>query len=233
MNSFTCEPYPCAVPMPCNVAADVCGSGMDDIDASASCTMGCATGHAPSAATAAGSLRALASFACDHNPCAVPAGSCAAAVACGSGAVENAASASCTVACATGHTPSTAMTACALGAFASFTCDSNPHTVATVRNAAGDACGRGVVEIADAEVPLDGDVDRMQLVSMLARLCDVAWEAVVFDELGKFEHIAISFSKINPTDTSLVVTDTDHLKQLQAKLLDVPGVWSVERVDEG
>jgi len=29
------------------------------------------------------------------------------------------------------------------------------------------------------------------------------------------------------------VTDTDHLKQLQAKLLDVPGVWSVERVDEG
>ena len=31
----------------------------------------------------------------------------------------------------------------------------------------------------------------------------------------------------------VLLPDTDHLKQLQAKLLDVPGVWSVERVDEG
>ena len=47
---------------------------------------------------------------------------------------------------------------------------------------------------------------------------------------------AISFNSSDGTFEGLVkvlVTNTDHLKQLQAKLLDVPGVWSVERVDEG
>ena len=47
---------------------------------------------------------------------------------------------------------------------------------------------------------------------------------------------AISFNSSDGTfegRVKVLVTDTDHLKQLQAKLLDVPGVWSVERVDEG
>ncbi len=47
---------------------------------------------------------------------------------------------------------------------------------------------------------------------------------------------AISFNSSDGTFEGLVkvlVTNTDHLKELQAKLLDVPGVWSVERVDEG
>jgi len=47
---------------------------------------------------------------------------------------------------------------------------------------------------------------------------------------------AISFNSSDGTfegRVKVLVTDTDHLKQLQVKLLDVPGVWSVERVDEG
>ena len=47
---------------------------------------------------------------------------------------------------------------------------------------------------------------------------------------------AISFDSSDGTfegRVKVLVTNTDHLKQLQAKLLDVPGVWSVERVDKG
>ena len=47
---------------------------------------------------------------------------------------------------------------------------------------------------------------------------------------------AISFNSSDGTFEGLVkvlVTNTAHLKQLHAKLLDEPGVWSVERVDEG
>jgi GTP pyrophosphokinase len=47
---------------------------------------------------------------------------------------------------------------------------------------------------------------------------------------------AISFDSSDGTfegRVKVLVTNTGHLKQLQAKLLDVPGVWSVERVDEG
>lgn len=46
---------------------------------------------------------------------------------------------------------------------------------------------------------------------------------------------AISFDSSDGTfegRVKVLVTNTDHLKQLQAKLLDVPGVWSVERMDE-
>ena len=47
---------------------------------------------------------------------------------------------------------------------------------------------------------------------------------------------AISFASADGTfegRVKVLVTDTGHLKKLQAKLLDVPGVWTVERVDEG
>ncbi len=47
---------------------------------------------------------------------------------------------------------------------------------------------------------------------------------------------AISFDSSDGTfegRVKVLVTDTGHLKLLQAKLLDVPGVWSVERMDEG
>jgi len=47
---------------------------------------------------------------------------------------------------------------------------------------------------------------------------------------------AISFDSADGTfdgRVKVLVTDTEHLKKLQAKLLDVPGVWTVERVDEG
>ena len=47
---------------------------------------------------------------------------------------------------------------------------------------------------------------------------------------------AISFDSADGTfegRVKVLVTDTGHLKKLQAKLLDVPGVWTVERVDEG
>ena len=47
---------------------------------------------------------------------------------------------------------------------------------------------------------------------------------------------AISFDSADGTidgRVTVLVTDTEHLKQLQAKLLDVPGVCTVERVDEG
>lgn len=47
---------------------------------------------------------------------------------------------------------------------------------------------------------------------------------------------AISFDSSDGTfegRVKVLVTDTGHLKKLQAKLLDVPGVWTVERVDEG
>ena len=47
---------------------------------------------------------------------------------------------------------------------------------------------------------------------------------------------AISFDSSDGTfegRVKVLVTNTEHLKQLQAKLLDVPGVWTVERADEG
>ena len=47
---------------------------------------------------------------------------------------------------------------------------------------------------------------------------------------------AISFDSADGTfdgRVKVLVTDTEHLKKLQAKLLDVPGVWTVERMDEG
>jgi GTP pyrophosphokinase len=47
---------------------------------------------------------------------------------------------------------------------------------------------------------------------------------------------AISFDSADGTfdgRVKVLVTDTEHLKKLQAKLLDVPGVWTVERADEG
>ena len=47
---------------------------------------------------------------------------------------------------------------------------------------------------------------------------------------------AISFNSSDGTfegRVKVLVTDTSHLKQVQAKLLDVPGVWTVDRADEG
>ena len=47
---------------------------------------------------------------------------------------------------------------------------------------------------------------------------------------------AIGFDSADGTFDGRVkvsVTDTERLKKLQAKLLDMPGGWTVERVDEG
>ena len=53
--------------------------------------------------------------------------------------------------------------------------------------------------IGDAGGHIEKELHHTQLVSRLARLRDAAWEAVVFNELSKLEHIAISCAKLGPT----------------------------------
>ncbi len=43
----------------------------------------------------------------------------------------------------------------------------------------------------------------------------------------------LTCSQTCPTESDHFITDTEHLKKLQAKLLDVPGVWTVDWADEG
>ena len=56
-----------------------------------------------------------------------------------------------------------------------------------------------VVQIADDENTVGGDRIQTQFVSMLARLHDAAWEAVVLKELCKLDNVTGTLSKIKST----------------------------------
>merc|ERR1719329_998410 len=166
----------CRVVAPCTVAAvtnaagvngaEPCGAGITSIYNGEQCTVECAAGFDPSAATATCNAGTLDTVTCYPDvPCQV--GTVANALAdaagmggaspCGAGVTSINSGDNCNVQCADGYYPTQATSACTNGAFALLReCTTTPPqcTVAAVANAAGVAgaspCGAGITSIANA-----------------------------------------------------------------------------------
>lgn len=139
---------------------EACGAGITYIADGGTCTMQCATGYTPSAATATCANRVLAPVTCNPDACNVGTVTNAAgtggAEPCGTGITSINDGNDCTVTCAGGFRAHPAAATCAHGTLQSIECRViSPCAVVAVTNAAGiggvSPCGAGVTTIFNGE----------------------------------------------------------------------------------